>query len=134
MIDLLPTQLNNIKAKLISCGDYHTMIIDLDNNIWAMGYNRYGQLGLGLTNNRNIPTKLDDIKAKSISCGENHTMIIDLEDNIWAMGLNFDGQLGLGKSKALQDDTNNRYIPTQLPNMKSKSINCGTDHTMIISI
>ena len=54
----IPTQIPNIKAKVVSCGNYHTMIIDLNNNVWAFGYNDYGQLGLGDNQNRNIPTQI----------------------------------------------------------------------------
>ena len=37
---------------------------------------KYGQLGLGDNENRNIPTQISNIKAKNISCGDYHTMII----------------------------------------------------------
>jgi alpha-tubulin suppressor-like RCC1 family protein len=49
------------------------MVIDLDNDIWTMGNNDYGQLGLGDTHNRLIPTKIPNIKTLSVSCGDSHT-------------------------------------------------------------
>ena len=64
-----------------------TAIIDLDNNIWVMGKNYYGQLGLGDKNMRLIPTILSDIKGKSISCGGFYTTIIDMDNNIWHKAL-----------------------------------------------
>ena len=91
-----PTQISGIKAKAVSCGYSHTIIIDLNNNVWAFGQNHRGQLGLGDNQNRNIPVQIPDIKAKAVSCGEHHTMIIDLNNNVWAFGYNHVGQLGLG--------------------------------------
>src|SRR4029079_10784385 len=107
-----------------------TIIIDLENNIWAMGNNSYGQLGLNNINNRLIPTIIlfhdKPIKAKAISCGYNHTIIIDIENNVWAFGANYSGQLGL-------NDRNNRFIPTIIlfndKPIKAKSIACGSGHT-----
>ncbi len=48
----VPTLLSTVtskvlKAKSISYGTYHTIIIDLNNNIWVMGDNSKGQFGLG---------------------------------------------------------------------------------------
>ena len=37
----IPTQIviwkNNMQAKAVSCGFYHTVIIDLANNVWVSG-------------------------------------------------------------------------------------------------
>jgi alpha-tubulin suppressor-like RCC1 family protein len=121
------SQGDKIKAKFVSCGDYHTMMIDLDDNVWSFGDNQYGQLGLGDNQRRDIPTLLENIKARSISCGRWHTMIIDLSNNVLAFGNNDYGQLGLG-------DNQNRYIPTLLKNIKVKSISCVKWHTMIIDL
>jgi hypothetical protein len=46
----------NIKAKQISTRGFHTIMIDLNDDIWSFGDNKSGQLGLGDTQNRNIPT------------------------------------------------------------------------------
>lgn len=82
----IPTQIPNLKAKQISCGHNITAIIDLENNVWTFGSNRYGQLGLGDNQNRNVPTQIvigsqSNFKAKQVSCGYN-TIMIDLNDNV----------------------------------------------------
>ena len=89
-----PILLFNTKVKSVSCGAQHTMVIDLDNNIWRMGFNKYGQLGFGKLkalqgdiNNRLISklpfniTPSDEQTSKQsnkklIVCGGNHTVII----------------------------------------------------------
>lgn len=117
------------KGKCVSVGGgisgYHCLIIDLDNNIWSMGYNNHGELGLGDNNDRNIPTLIPGIKGKYVSAGNSHSLIIDLDDNVWACGTNGIGQLGLG-------DNINRNIFTKIPNIKGKHISAGEYYSLII--
>ncbi|SNW62042.1 Alpha-tubulin suppressor and related RCC1 domain-containing protein [Orpheovirus IHUMI-LCC2] len=100
----IPIILPNIKAKQISCGGYHTGIIDIDGNIIVFGSNSNGQLGLGtlqennpivLQNTEGIQQELipqiyiiQDHTARYISCGSEHTAFIDLQDNLWTFGSN----------------------------------------------
>lgn len=114
----IPTQTPNLKAKQISAGTAHTVLIDLKDDVWSFGSNEYGQLGLGDNYNTNIPTQIPNLKSKQMSAGWYHTMIIDLEDNLWGFGRNIAGQLGLG-------DYKNRNAPTQIPNIKAKQVSTG---------
>jgi alpha-tubulin suppressor-like RCC1 family protein len=120
----------NYRAKSIVCGDSHTVIIDLNDNVWMFGRNNFGQLGLGDDENRNKPTVLtidgQNFKARAISCGRFHTMLIDLNDSVWTFGDNTYGQLGL-------NDDRIRSTPNAL-NLKAKAISCGTDHAVIIDL
>ena len=107
----------------------HSLVLKNDGTLWGCGYNGYGQLGLGDTNNKTtfteITTNTDDIK--SVYCGENHNFILKNDDTLWSCGYNYCGQLGLG-------DTVNRYtftkINTNVGNIKS--VYCGKDHTFIL--
>ncbi len=72
----VPTKINGIKAKYVSCHFNNTVLIDMNNNVLSFGNNSFGQLGLGDYINRNVPTKINGIKAKSVSCGKNHTVLI----------------------------------------------------------
>ena len=72
----IPIKIPNIIAKSVSCGGVHTVIIDMNNEVWSFGLNKDGQLGLGDNRNRNTPTKIPSIIAKSVSCGYYHTVII----------------------------------------------------------
>jgi alpha-tubulin suppressor-like RCC1 family protein len=138
----IPTQIPDFKAKQISAGSSHTVVIDLDYNIWTFGYNGSGQLGLGDTQNRNIPTQITfndlssnevsgitrtrHLKAKQVSSGIYYTAIIDLNDNIWVFGDNRVGQLGLG-------DRQDRNIPIQIPHFKAYQVSAGEYHTVTIA-
>ncbi len=119
---------SGITAKSVSCGKYYTMIIDMNNNVWAFGFNKYGILGLGNDVNILIPEKINGVtSAKYISCGDFHTVIIDMNNDIFSFGYNTFGQLGLG-------DNMERNTPTKIPNIFGKSVSCGSYHTVIIDM
>lgn len=56
--NLNPTQfMNEISFSTILAGDCTSFALDIDNNLWAVGYNQYGQLGNG--SNSNIATPVE---------------------------------------------------------------------------
>ena len=159
-VPTLVTKDENIKQ--IVCGMYHTLILkksgeNLDKafvlsslnrplaghgELFAFGYNYYGQLGLGDNMNRNIPTHVmrtenatsihvqtcsfGDENIKQIYCGENHTFILKKSGELFTFGNNLYGQLGL-------EDSEDRNIPTLVVIDKNiKQIYCGEEHTYIL--
>ena len=78
--------------------------------IYVWGYNNYGQLGLGHTNDVYSPQKLS-LKCNSIvkmySNAGNQTFAVTTSNEIYAWGENSNGQLGLG-------DVIDRIVPTKL--------------------
>lgn len=112
------------KATSIVCGQYHTILIDLNGDVWVFGSNYYGQLGVGDNLYRNIPTPLN-VKARSMDAGEYHTVFIDLNDDVWVFGSNYYGQLGL-------EDCQNRNIPTPL-HFKATFVACGWRYTLLLT-
>lgn len=75
----------------------HSVII-VEDELYACGNNKYGQLGMNKFFQRNTPTKFNKInheaKFVSVSCGFNHTVAIDYDGNIWCNGDRDFGQLG----------------------------------------
>lgn len=43
----------------VATGSFHTVALCSDGALWAWGYNLFGQLGLGDTNDRNTPTRVE---------------------------------------------------------------------------
>lgn len=88
---------NGTKFKEISCGQYHSLAIDTNGNLWAFGYNDHGQIG----DNTNV-TKLTPVqimsgkKFVSVKAKKDNSSAVDTDGNVWIWGDNTYGQLGNG--------------------------------------
>jgi alpha-tubulin suppressor-like RCC1 family protein len=119
----------------IAASGYHTLAVKENNNLWAWGYNVYGQLGIGDTNDRNTPTQIGSdsdwcavsgTNLSTIAAGDNHTIAIKINGTLWTWGRNNNGQLGLG-------DYTDRITPTQITtNTDWSIIAAGAEHTLAI--
>ncbi|XP_020881323.1 ultraviolet-B receptor UVR8 isoform X1 [Arabidopsis lyrata subsp. lyrata] len=65
-------------AKAVSCGARHSAVLAEDGQLLCWGWNKYGQLGLGDTNDRSIPTQvqLDGCRLRKVACGWWHTLLL----------------------------------------------------------
>jgi alpha-tubulin suppressor-like RCC1 family protein len=123
---LIPVKIPNLKAKVISCGDSHTVAIDFEGEVWGWGNNEAGQLGLLNSEEIRTPTRLG-MKAKQVVAGYVLTALISPDDKLWIWGANPEGQLGLG-------DTQSREIPTLVPNLLVKQVALGVHHTLALDL
>ena len=124
------TELENFRAKQISCRGVNFAFIDLNGNLYSFGFNNYGQLGRGISSSQiyKIPGRvLIDVPIIQVSCGPFHTACIDINNDIWVVGYNRFGQLGLDK---LQE----KGHPERMPNHKAKYISCGSYSTAFIDL
>ncbi|XP_012088011.1 ultraviolet-B receptor UVR8 isoform X2 [Jatropha curcas] len=66
------------RGKLVSCGARHSAILTDDGQVYSWGWNKYGQLGLGDSIDRNIPSQvpIDGCQPKNIKCGWWHTLLL----------------------------------------------------------
>ncbi len=125
------TNTDNTKFISVAGGNFHSLAIDEAGALWAWGYNSYGQLGNGNTNNSNIPKKItntDNTKFVSVWAGGSHSIAIDEAGSLWAWGYNGNGQLGDGS-------TNNSNIPikiTNIDNTKFLIVAVGASHNLAI--
>ena len=79
------------------CGHHQSLFLDSEGNVFSVGYNYYGSLGLGHNRNQNVSNKIPNIPSiKTISCVNASCYLIDFEGNLWSFGNNEDGQLGHG--------------------------------------
>jgi alpha-tubulin suppressor-like RCC1 family protein len=115
----------------VSSGTFHTIFLDKQGKVYAVGCNESGQLGLGDNKNRTTPEPIPyfkDILIKKISAGAYHTVFIDTEGKVYTVGSNICGQLGLG-------DKNSRSLPepiTTFDNIQISSVSAGGTHTVFI--
>jgi alpha-tubulin suppressor-like RCC1 family protein len=78
----------------VAAGNAHIIIIDSNQEVWTMGNNRYGQLGLGLNIQRAQFQRLNK-KAKKIAAAAAQSMILDENGKIWVWGSNRNQRLGI---------------------------------------
>ncbi len=93
--------------KPVIAGGYdHSLGIKADGSLWAWGWNAYGALGLGDTNEHDSPVQVGP-GFVSVA-GWQHSLGLKADGSLWAWGYNYSGQLGLG-------DRTDRHTPTQVP-------------------
>jgi alpha-tubulin suppressor-like RCC1 family protein len=111
----------------VSAGDFHTVAVRLY-GIWTWGWNHYGQLGIGTTDDSPFqqqvthdgPLQLD---GTVISAGGSHTVAM-IGSSIYTWGNNSFGQLGDGTTV----DRLLPMAPTDATNWRS--IDAGGNHTV----
>ena len=100
--------LPKIQAVSYSNQSCHTVLLDIDGNVWTSGCNARGELGTGDTINRKKFSTINLLpKIHLIQTDEHYTIFVDCDGNIWATGYNNKGQLGVG-------DTKNRFKPQKI--------------------
>ena len=96
---ITPSLIPNLPSHIVHfvCGSHQSIFLDSEGNVFSVGYNYFGQLGLGHNTNQNELNKIPNIPPiKIISCVGASCYLIDFEGNLWTFGLNNSGQLGHG--------------------------------------
>ena len=123
----------NVFIKELACGEEHAAFITLNGEVYTMGNNAEGRLGIG---NRSIkqcasPCLVDALsahRAVSISCGWGHTAAVTESGELFTWGAGEQGALGLGSIET-------QWVPTRvnLPqDISAISVSCGARHTAVI--
>ena len=110
---IIPSLIHNAPENIVQfvCGNNESLFLDSEGNVFSVGSNKYGQLGLGHNTEQNVLNKIPNIPPiKIISPGES-CYLIDFEGNLWTFGSNSFGQLGHG-------DTTNINTPKIINTLK----------------
>ena len=101
---LTPTFIPNLPSNIVQfvCGYHQSLFLDSEGNVYSVGYNHSGSLGLGHNRNQNVLNKIPNIPPiQTISCVHASCYLIDFEGNLWTFGLNNLGQLGHGNRTSI---------------------------------
>ena len=104
---------------------YHSLILKSDGSLHTFGYNAYGQLGDGSTNQRTTPTQILASGVSQIAAGSYHSLILKSDGSLHTFGYNNNGQLGDGS-------TTQRNTPTQILASGVSQISAGRYHSLIL--
>ena len=94
---ITPSLIPNIPSNITQfvCGNNQSFFLDSEGNVFSVGTNKHGQLGLGHNTDQNELNKIPNIPPiKTISCVNASCYLIDFERNLWTFGANGYGQLG----------------------------------------
>ncbi|MCX8686567.1 InlB B-repeat-containing protein [Bifidobacterium sp. B4142] len=87
----------------VSLGDYYSVAMGSDGQLYAWGSNNYGQLGDGTNTDRTRPVQVekpqgasDGFTWKQVDIGWYHSAGIGSDGNLYTWGWNYYGQLGDG--------------------------------------
>jgi alpha-tubulin suppressor-like RCC1 family protein len=92
-----PTRVGNDSDWYTAYAGYaHSQGLKNNGDIYAWGFNGFGQLGVrDDTAERHTPVLVDSLVTE-IACGAYHTLMLTAGNYVWAWGYNYMGQLGLG--------------------------------------
>ena len=113
----------------VSCGEFFTMCLSEDRELFCFGGNEYGQLGLGNNESYSFPQTIPSLKdVEFVECGLYYTFCKLLSGEVYSWGFNTSGQLGLGYIQ-------NQTIPVQvsLLNEEITDIKCSENVTLILT-
>ena len=105
------TSFSNISK--ISAGSDHSLFQNDKGEIFACGYNHYGQCGLGHFDSPQItPIIVPNVPSNIVQfvCGSNQNLFLDSEGNVYSVGYNHYCQLGLGHNT-------NQNVLNKIPNI-----------------
>jgi len=114
----------------IAAGFNHSLFLKTDGSLWAMGYNEYGQLGDGTTNNINYPEQIVASNVTAIAAGGFHSLFLKSDGSLWAMGDNYRGQLGDGTFSPYNSYGTNR--PERIVASGVIAITAGANHSLFL--
>lgn len=124
-----------------TAGEASSFSLKSDGSLWAWGYNQYGQLGDGTTENKSLPVEIEgsfmipndeqntlpeDLNHRSIATGYNQSFIIRNEE-VWTWGRNAYGLLGDGTT------VESRYSASVIDHFEDVvTISAGLNHNMAL--
>jgi hypothetical protein len=123
------TKLSAINLIDICCGDYHTLALTADGEIYSWGLNDAGQIGNGENSGcQPEPKKIEylaELKIKAISCGLRHSMALTEDGHVFSCGENTFGQSGH------VEDISNKFKQIDLKNIQK--ISCGITLSLLLT-
>lgn len=89
--------LAGVRIAAVAGGWRHTAAVDADGNVYSWGWNKFGQLGLGDTTDRNAPARVTEgiggRRAALLACGWRHTVVVTADGALWSWGRGTNFQL-----------------------------------------
>ena len=119
------------KVIKIAAGNYTTMVITENKELYGWGFNGYGNIGIGSYTNKVTASKVVGFEdVIDVSVGKNHTMTLTSDGNVYVTGSNLYGQLGNGNEEIFKV---NEFTKVNLPDVIT-TIDCGELSNAVITV
>ena len=123
-----------IPVKLIACGKRHVIIVAYSFQVFSVGSNESGQLGLGDRVDRKAPREVNFLSEKfvnSISSGPQHCCAISKTGQLFSWGDSRYGQCGQGE-KGIFTTPCRVNFEERNAGFRIQDVSCGEQHTLAI--
>jgi alpha-tubulin suppressor-like RCC1 family protein len=130
-IKRIPSQ---IKFKAIAVGQCHSLTLTVNDKLYVLGSNGFGQLGTGNSKTKYEPKLVcGELNFKAIAAGSYHSLALTTQGKLYAWGYNGYGQLGLSNDDGRKIDRS--YVSVLIfPELCFKDIFAGSDHSMALTV
>lgn len=121
--------------QVIDGGQHHTLALDKDGKVYALGRKEYGRLGLGedVDEEKNEPTLVTKIagdKCVTVNCGSSVSYAVTETGTVYGWGMGTSQQLGQSEDDDLWEPT--RLQGKQLEDKKVAMVSAGGQHTLLL--
>ncbi|MDR2152810.1 MAG: hypothetical protein LBO72_08315 [Helicobacteraceae bacterium] len=123
--------LSDKKIVAVAAGVLHSLAVDSDGKLYAVGNNLYGKLGLSDKTNREtftLASSLSDKKIVAIAANGDHSLALTSEGKVYAAGDNAYAQLGLGD----KDERKIFTLVSSLSDKKIVAIDAGDEYSLAL--
>ena len=125
----------------VASGNFHSLAVNEDGEVWAWGSNARGRLGIARAENvaPNRPVLIPSVsfshrRVVSVSCGLHHSMFLLEDGTLMAAGCNENGQLGrMGGFRSVTAAAS-EPLPVNFPSsVKVVRVSSGRHHVLALS-
>jgi alpha-tubulin suppressor-like RCC1 family protein len=123
--------LSDLNIEILECGGIHSLALTRNREVYAWGWNSFGQTGNGKDELQLIPIKVLGFgkeKVTRISCGGTHSMALLESGRVYSWGSNEFGQLGFENVKVSHKPKN-----IEMSDVKISKISCGAYHSLLLT-
>ena len=121
-----PQEIISNGVTAVVAGDYYTLFIKSDGNLWGMGGNPSGQLGQSYNSSQYyVPQQIVPGGVTAVAARGAHTLFIKSDGSLWGMGDDVAGDLG--------DGTNvSHAVPEQIVGGGVVAVAAGSSHSLFV--